>query len=438
MIQLSEHDIRFEPSSVVDPVGRIFHYQGRIMRGVRREAAGIMNEILECAERRRWFDLGLVETWRTDYAIAGYPLVLEHRRIPFLTIRAEWPGEALKNAALCYLRIAAALTEDGYCLKDAHTWNVLFDGSKPYVIDWGSIRPLAELDWEFWYFQFRKYFLAPLHLFSIGQAEIARALVREHVVGVGNIIIDHPMTRSIPEMPYQIFQRHTISTIRQAFEDLGAYVAGLSLPHVAGQWSSYEQPDFRGLEHLEHLRIKDRLIHELMSDDPGTTVLDLGCNLGLHSRICAALGKRVVAADVEETCINSLYLEAQRADADILTTYIDVLWPIGDSGVLSSIPSVYQRLQCDTVLVMALSHHLAFKHHVTFEALGRLVSNFTRRRAIIEFVPPDDQHVVPWGPERLPWYNLDEFLSSMLGYFQKYTVFHSGTAPRIVVVFEKN
>ena len=157
MKELSFDDVFFETGSVVDPVGKVFHFDGRIFRAITAPYADFVERTIEHASKAKWFDLGLVPTWRTGYSLPGYPLVIEHKRIPFITLRGEWSGEGLRNAALCILNLNAELLRSNLCLKDAHPWNILFYGPKPYFIDWGSIVPLDELNWKFWYRQFRQY-----------------------------------------------------------------------------------------------------------------------------------------------------------------------------------------------------------------------------------------------------------------------------------------
>ena len=436
MRELPVSECEFEPGSVVDPVGRVFKHQGRMYRGIYAPYVDTVLQVLSLAEANQWFDQGLIPTWRADFNLSGYPLVIEHKRVPFVTLRSEWCGEGLKEAALCYLRVAAMLAEFQLCLKDAHPWNVLFDNTTPHMIDWGSIRPISELNWSCWYFQFRKYFLIPLYLFSLGQAALARAMLREHHVGVGNVIIDMPFTQRIPEEPYHIFQRRSQIPPRRVFESLADYASSLSLPRVEGKWISYEQPRFSSLTDQNNLRTKDQIVLRLIESDPYSTVLDIGCNYGLHSEMGAGLGKRVVALDIEETCLNDLFLRSRHTRRDILPLYVDFLWPVGESGFMNTIPSAQDRLACDTCLVMALVHHLVFKHYSSLYAIARNIWRFTRHRAIVEFVPPEDWHVAQWAPERLPWYNTESFVAAMLEYFDRYTTIPSEPAPRQILVFE--
>lgn len=437
MKNLSLDDINFEAGSVVDPLGRVFHYDERIFRTVNSAYVDFVRRTLELANREKLFDLGLVFTRVSDYSLPDYQLIIEHKRIPFVTLRGEWSGEALRSAALCILNLSAELSRSELSLKDAHPWNILFDGTKPYFIDWGSIWPSAELNWEFWYQQFRQYLLAPLHAFSIGEHRIARAMLREHKIGVGNEIINLPNLAAIPEVPHQISAVANSRPTSETFESLARYVKELHIPHIEGEWTKYAQPLFSSSHDLANLREKDRIVHRILAEDSGNTLIDIGTNNGLHSEIAASFGKRVLACDIEETCLNALYLRTQQTKADILPLYHDFLWPIGTSGILNTIPAAEDRLACDTVLLMAVTHHLAFKQHVSFEAMALGISRLAKRRAVVEFVPADDEHVAQWNPERLPWYNLDNFILAMKRYFKTHSVVPSEPLPRCVIVFEK-
>jgi hypothetical protein len=437
MKELRHDDCDFERSSTVDQVGQVFRYQGRLFRAIHQPALATALQAIELAETQGWFDLGLIPTWRTNYQLAGYAAVIEHRRLPYVTVRGEWSGEGLRQAALCYLRVAAALARSQLCLKDSHPWNVLFERSNPYVIDWGSIRPVAELNWEFWYWQFRRYFLVPLYLFTHGQPALARAMMREHIIGVGNILADLPIVQHLPEATASIFQRRHTLPVDKVFEAWADYVSGIVLPKVAGEWADYEQPRFQGLTALDRLRLKDRLLLNILQSDPGTTVLDIGCNLGVHSEMCAELGKRVVATDIEESCLNDLFIRTVTSQRDVLTAYMNFLWPIGDSGVMNSLPPASERLGGDTCLAMAFIHHLVFKHQIGFETFAWHLSKFARQRAIVEFVPADDVYVAEWAPERFPWYTLANLIAAMQKHFERCEVIASDPSPRKLLICDR-
>jgi hypothetical protein len=435
MMEIPKNECDFVAS--VDLVGRVFQFEGRVLRGIYPEYVEHVLHILALAEERRWFDHGLIPTWKTDFRVEGFPLVLEHRRIPCVTYRAEWPGETLRHAAVTYLGLCETLSESGFCLTDSHTWNVLIESTTPHFVDWGSIRPTHELNWHAWYAELRQYFLIPLYLFSVGEPRLARAALREHRIGVAVELMDRPVFQTLPEEPRRIVQNQAQLSPTAVFRALADWVAALALPRVEGEWVGYDQPPFRGLADLESVRLKDRVVHDLMASDPARTVLDIGCNYGLHSQMCAAMGKRVVSLDIEETCLNDLYLRAKRTGQDILPLYVDFLWPLPESGLMNTFPPARQRLASDTVLAMALVHHLVFKHFLSFETIASSIAGFSRSRAIVEFVPAEDVHVAQWSPERIPWYRLENFVDAMRRHFRGVESVASEPFPRRILVFTK-
>jgi hypothetical protein len=436
MSEWRAEECAFEPSSLVDPVGRVFHRDGRVFRAIAAPHGAFMLELVRQARVSGWFDLGLVPSWSAAQSVAGFEAVIEHQRIPFVTLRGEWSGEGLRAAGACILRLQAALLRHGLCLKDAHPWNVLFDGARPLFIDWGSIRPAAELHWDFWYAQFRQFILAPLYMFSRGRARMARAMLREHSVGVGNELLALPGLRRLPKQGAAIAASAAQTSPAQAVDRLADYLARIELPPVAGEWQAYPQPRFEGLADLPGLRLKDRIVAEALAADPAATVFDLGTNQGLHADIAATLGKRVIACDIEEDCLNRLYLRSAQSGRDVLPLYHDFLWPIGESGFMNMIPSSAERLRCDTVLAMAVSHHLVLRNDVSFDAFALGLRRLCRQRAVVEFVPAGDVHVAAWRERFPPWYTLDHFAAAMSRHFSRVTMVASEPAPRVVLLCE--
>lgn len=430
-IRLPTDAWRAESSSVVDPVGRIIHHEGRILRGIRAPFVSETLQTLKAAEAGHWFDHGLVHTWATPHTTDGFPLVLEHQRVPFVTLRAEWSAEGLKRAALCHLELSDALARSGYCLKDAHTWNVLFDGTQPVVTDFGSIRPLAELCWDAWLPEFDKYFLVPLLLFKAGRTALARALMREHVIGVGNWLIDHdPAALGLGTLSERLPGPHapeaTFGALRQLIEDL-------SFPVEAGEWTAYPQPvSCSG----DSLRTKDRLVEALLSVRQSASVMDLGTNHGLHAFMSETRGALVLACDIDEACLNDVYVRARQANARILPLYVDVVWPLGTGGAFATIASAHDRLRCDLVLALALVHHVCMRQRFDPDAFVAGLAAFAHHAAIVEFVPADDWHVAQWGLVPPAGYSIDEFHTSLARRFDRVVRVPSDPSPRVFFVCE--
>src|SRR5882672_9705025 len=167
-------------ASFRDPAGYCCFVDQRVLRVVAADSATQCEAFLKtpCARgltsRRQ-----VVSTQRLDadkiaalqklpgmeaLSLAGsQEVVFEHERIPFPSYPYEWPPEMLWEAGRLTLELARAALADGYGLKDATPYNVLYRGSEPVFIDLLSFEPRAAGD-PLWrpYGQFVRNFLLPL------------------------------------------------------------------------------------------------------------------------------------------------------------------------------------------------------------------------------------------------------------------------------------
>jgi len=102
--------------------------------------------------------------------------VFEHERVWFPSYPYEWPAEMLWEAGRLTLDLARTSLQDGFCLKDATPYNVLFRGPNPVFIDVPSFekRTTGDPGWRP-YAQFVRTFLLPLigyHRWGIDLADI--------------------------------------------------------------------------------------------------------------------------------------------------------------------------------------------------------------------------------------------------------------------------
>lgn len=410
----------FEPSSFFDPVGRVFYFNGGVYRGIVQSHAQYARDTLEAAEKHEWFDFGLVKTSVSPMSVSGFPLVLQHQKFEFTTTRAEWAGEGLRAATLCTLRLLQKLIESRWALKDGHPWNIMFDGTCPIFVDFGSIVPIEKFDQIKFYDELRCYFLAPLHLFSIEEPRLAREALREQHTGVGLQLTKMGDTRFFSnDLDAHGFNLDV--PLNDILDYIIRRIVEMKLPKIEGKWSVYPQQDIE-LDQGQLLP-KHQIVQNLLAQDEGRTLFDIGASRGLHSMMAEKLGKNVLSGDVEESILNDVFLKcASRNSRAIQPIYYNFLHPMPASGILGAIASATDRLRCDTVLMLALTHHLVFGYGLNFKAIARGIWQLVKKKAIVEFVSPKDIHVQEWNPDRLPWYRLELFLDDLSEYFKRVEV----------------
>jgi ribosomal protein L11 methylase PrmA len=122
--------------------------------------------------------------------------------------------------------------------------------------------------------------------------------------------------------------------------------------------------------------------------------IDLGANNGLFSRLAMEQGYNTVAVDVDEVAVELNYRAARKAgEQTILPLVQDLTNPSPALGwAHAERMSLTQRGPADTVMALALIHHLAISNNVPLERCAEFFAS-VGQQLIIEFVPKDDSQV---------------------------------------------
>ena len=471
-MKIASNEIILDPRSYVDPSGRLFWWNGHLYRAITAERAPLYRHLFSKGIVRDLIEKNrLVPTELTSLEIDGYEMVLRHRLIPFVSYASEWCAEMLKDVALLILNLEMELTRDGLTLQDANPWNVLFDGCRPCYVDFGSIVP-ADTG-ELWraHDEFSRFFIHPLKLFSHGHGRIARWLLRDNVLGVLKSDLASIRSESLGFKARQrfrglssfakhhmpdlfraklekgvkllkaAFSRSALETSQPRLEflrEVRQEVESITISPMRTEWSNdYESP-FPAFSPTNEWTAKHHSVFRVLSNLKPLYVLDIGSNRGWYSQLAAIIGSQVVSFDVDEETTTQLYRDAKEKDLPIQPLIMDFTYPTPGSGVCYQwfLPA-YERLACDMVLALGLSHRLVFKDHLDFKQIACGLSNFSKKSLLVEFVPREDQFVREWWSERFQWYTLDNFKIALQEEFRTVTVLPSHPEPRVLLLCEK-
>ncbi len=124
MKRINKEDVRFDLNSYIDPMGRVFYWEGEIYRAFYPGPSGFYRELLASPAMAAMIEQGkVVETaLAPEVGLDGFDLVVRHRRIPFPSYCFEWPALMLKEAALLTLELAATSC---WPSRSFTTWSLL-------------------------------------------------------------------------------------------------------------------------------------------------------------------------------------------------------------------------------------------------------------------------------------------------------------------------
>ena len=401
-----------------DPSGFVFHSDGTIYRQVNHtfaeefeacESAGLYGELSSA-------DLLIGhERVALDFAVTPEAhAVLRPARIDFISYPYEWSFGELKDAALLTLEVQKHALQRGFVLRDASAYNVQFRDGRPVFIDTLSFERRAEgQPWRA-YKQFCEHFLVPLALMSHTDVR-CQQLLRAHLDGIPLDLGSHLLPSRAWLMPSLLLHIHlharaahryreaSVSTVAGTrtvstrtlvglTDSLRGAIERLDWRPTGTQWADYAH-DHNYTEAA--LEAKRQLVRDFVAASRPRTVWDIGGNTGMFSRVARAVAPSVVCFDIDPAAVEINYRQVRStAETGILPLLLDMMNPSPSLGWANEErQSLEARGPVDTVMALALVHHLAIANNVP---LPRVAEAFARlgRTLVIEFVPKSDSQVV--------------------------------------------
>jgi SAM-dependent methyltransferase len=342
----------------------------------------------------------------------------EHERIAFPSFPYEWPPEMLHAAAALTLDLAEAALEEGFGLKDATPYNILFRGPHPVFVDVLSFERRDPLD-SIWlaYGQFVRTFLLPLaaqRYFGLSMDRILtgqrdgiepetiyewaswRRRLTPPLLGLvsipkwlsGRRQEGLPSYRNKPagsEEQARFVLSGLLRSCRRQLKSLAPRESGEST------WSGYLE--HKSLYSAAQLEQKERFVMEALDLARPERVLDVGANEGRFSCLAARQGAEVVAVDSDQTVTGSIWRRAAAEKLNVLPLVVDFTRPTPAVGWRNrECASFLERAakKFDMVMLLAVAHHILVTERIPLEDLLAVADDLSREYVLIEFVAPAD------------------------------------------------
>lgn len=446
----------------MDPSGSLYRSGEQIFRELEPGQAAFYLSLLDMPQVRAMLGEQIVETSKAA------DNTLEHRWISPVSYGFEWPSIMLRDAALLTLDICLRLNQSGMGLKDATPWNVLYDGTRPVFVDFTSI--YLHEEGLFWvaYDQFCRLFLFPLVVASLTSSKVSRSLLMTSASGITadellpllpsgavwkkgwllkRFYIPRLMVKLLESsgQSQQLVQRsREIRITQQArekfFKELRQDVSSMEFSTRRSYWSQYYQ-DMNSFLNPNKFNQKQKAIADLLERVKPATVVDIGCNQGGYSILAALSGAKVTAFDTDEDCITSLYLLAKQRNLSILPLVMDGVQSSPQCGWRGiQYPPAIERFRSEMAFALALVHHLAISQSQSFERIVQVLSDYSTKWLVTEFVPLDDarsQEIAMTNRRDLSWYTLDGFLQALSKQYKKVETLPSFPEGRVLCILEK-
>lgn len=406
------------PASYKDPSGYVFRYKNKIFRQINPVYKKNYDLLIKSGLYKKLTDEGLMVTH--DEKTSSKPdknayKIIEPRLIPFISYPYEWSFTQLKDAALTTLEIQKIALTHGMSLKDASSFNIQYLSGKPVFIDTLSFEKYNEGSPWVAYRQFCEHFLNPLALASYVDIRFIK-LLELNIDGI-------PMDFAVKMLPFKSRLRiplllhiffhaksynnsniqKTVSVNKKTFsrnsllgliDNLEDGIKSLNWNAGASLWSQYYTDTDTFSYEDSSLISKKTLVEKYLKYVKPKVVWDIGGNTGMFSRIAQKLGIFTVSMDNDPIVVEQNYRSVKNnKEKFLLPLWIDLTMPSPSLGWDNNErDSLYDRPHPDTIMALALIHHLAIGKNIPLSKLAVTLSTLCKS-LIIEFVPKNDEKV---------------------------------------------
>lgn len=365
--------------------------------------------------------------------------VIKPELIPFISYPYEWCFSQLKDAALTTLEIQKKSLDFGMSLKDCSAYNIQFRKGRPIFIDTLSFEKYHQGKPWIAYRQFCQHFLAPLALMSyknIRLNQLFRIYIDGPPLDLTSSLLPlrtrfrfsllshiHLHARSQKHFADRTIDasRHKMSHIAflGLIDNLESAIKRLKWAPKGTEWAEYYYCTNYSSVALDH---KKQIIAELLDKTNAKSVWDLGANVGIFSRIASNKGIQTISFDLDPAAVERNYLECvERNETNILPLLLDLTNPSPGIGWQNKErTSLLERSPTDTVLALALIHHLAISNNLPFRKIADFLSRICSS-LIIEFIPKNDsqvQRLLSTREDIFPGYTQKNFENEFKNFFE--------------------
>jgi hypothetical protein len=449
-----------QPFSYKDPSGFVVEERGIYYRYITYHyqqqydhflASGLYDQLI----KRKWM-VSHNECMLKAASKSYYKLILPEQ-VEFITYPFEWTYSQWREAAILFTEINLLALQYGMILKDATPYNFTFHKGKCILMDTLSFDFYKEGEPWLAYREFCSTFLGPIALMKY-KGQIWSRLSRVFLKGFPLKFI----SKSLPLISWfnitgllhlhlhAFFQNPAHSSkpksyfstgkLQQLHKQIRNQLILWKEPKITKSiWTHYYEKDIESNIYQED---KNKIIEQWISEIKPLVTIDIGANTGRYCKVAAKFSQRVIGIeeDMEAAEIGvrdikqSSYTNIQLLQADIAEPSPGLGWINLEKKDLLS------RMKGDTVLALAVLHHLCIGKNLPLSFTVSLFNQMTTESLIIEFVSREDAKVQLMLSQRediFSAYNETNFMQAMQSFFELKAVYPLADSHRTMFWWRK-
>lgn len=409
--------ISFDPNSYL-----IRSTDNRIFRVIKPNVVEKTEKIYEKCKSNNLFGEYIVDSWIRD-DIHGFEnqMLIEHEYISPISFCFEWPPLMYEDYVLYMLELVQKLTDSGLGLVDAHGLNATFYKGKFIFYDFGAIGYGLTSPIEIQ--EIVNTLVIPLVLMKLGQKDRAYFYLKDHSITLGirdikGYLSDEEFEK-FREIYEAIIYTYSKNKITEVLDLIRKYIKDFKVSKKTGAWEDYQDNEWNREPDKTKWSIKMvNAISMIKRVSPGT-IVDIAGNQGWYGSYLRDQLDHAVIADMDTTALDKLWERIKREKIDnVIPVYMSICAPsLGrhydgfvDGNTIKPIrQSGCERYRSELAVALAIVHHMAFREQLSFREIIDVLSVYTDKYLLVEFVSQDDRFIAYFIKDGFEWYTKEAF-----------------------------
>ena len=155
-------------------------------------------------------------------------------------------------------------------------------------------------------------------------------------------------------------------------------ISGLNVKIKNKNWSNYYESKILNNEYLTD---KQKVVSEFLQISNSKTLYDLGSNTGHFSEIASTYASSIISVDNDPECVELNYRKClENGKTNILPLILDITNPSPSNGWDNiERDSFYKRVKKDTIMALALVHHLAISNNLPLSKIAFFFNKYSKK-----------------------------------------------------------
>ncbi|GHV53559.1 hypothetical protein FACS1894216_11770 [Synergistales bacterium] len=346
--------------------------------------------------------------------------VVEHEYIKPIIYACEFSPLMFYDYTKFIIDLMEKIDSVGLFLCDMGTFNGTFNKGNFILIDFPAVIDGKMGCLSFSYFLML--YVNILHLFAKGHFDKAYLYMRN--IRVHCTFGDIKGLLSLNEISeYESMSEICLDQLRKGdiskcCEHMRNYVDKIPLKQVATPWLGYQKKLYASRLAESDWTNKQKTVINWIKSENIKTMIDLAGNEGFFSLVLSDSLDYAISADLDHACVDDLYKSImEKKIKNVIPAYINIVTATppffrgencGDSPIRPFLLGTRERFKCDCVLALAVLHHLVMQQCLDFVEIINLLSSYTTRYMIVEFIDRTDSTLYNISSD-FDWYSRENF-----------------------------